>query len=291
VAGFFGEVIERLRRSTVQVRVRRSGSGSGVIWSPDGRIVTNAHVVPGLESLGAGSLGDAEVEFWDGRRMPASIVKRDRRRDLAALEVEASPLAAATIGDSNALRVGELVIAVGNPLGFTGAASTGVVHGLNWNEAGLRNRAWVVSQLRLAPGNSGGPLANARGELVGINTMIAGGLAFAIPSYAVAEFLKAPLKQQSWLGLVVEPVTLEHSSRQLGFIVMNVIPGSPADRSSLLRNDILVGAGGTRFYSVQDLDDIRANHDGVLELQFRRGVSKNIRSVAIQMAPASVRAA
>jgi serine protease Do len=231
------------------------------------------------------------VDFWDGCRLQARIVKRDRRRDLAALEVEASGLPAATIGDSNALRVGELVIAVGNPLGFTGAASTGVIHRLNLNRAGLKNRAWVVSQLRLAPGNSGGPLANARGELVGINTMIAGGLAFAIPSHAVAEFLRAPLKQQFWLGLVVQPVTLERSGRQLGFIVMNVTPGSPADRSSLLRNDILVGAGGTRFYSVQDLDDIRANHDGVLELQFRRGVSKNIRSVAVQMAPASVRAA
>jgi len=291
VAGSFGEVVERLRRSTVQVRVRRNGSGSGVIWSPDGRIVTNAHVAEVVESLGAGSLGDAEVEFWDGRHIPARIVKRDRRRDLALLEVEASGLPAATIGDSNGLRVGELVIAVGNPLGFSGAASTGVVHRLNWNEAGLLNRAWVVSQLRLAPGNSGGPLANAHGELVGINTMIAGGLAFAIPSHVVAEFLRAPLKQQFWLGLVVQPVTLERSSRQLGFIVMNVIPDSPADRSSLLRNDILVGAGGRRLYSVQDLDDIRANRDGVLELQFRRGVSKNIRSVAIQVAPASVRAA
>ncbi len=154
----FGDVVEKLRRSTVQV----GGGGSGVIWSPDGNIITNAHVVEGAPDRS----GAVEVQLWDGRRLSGSVVKKDRRRDLALLQVQASGLPAALPGDSNALRVGELVIAVGNPLGFIGAASTGVVHKVD-------NRSWVVSQLRLAPGNSGGPLANARGELVGINTMIA----------------------------------------------------------------------------------------------------------------------
>jgi serine protease Do len=284
----FGEVVEKLRRSTVQVRAHRNGSGSGVIWSQDGQIVTNAHVVEG-----AGSPGVIEVELWDGRCVSGRIVKRDRRRDVAALRVEASGLPAATPGDSSALRVGELVIAVGNPFGFTGAASTGVVHG-------FENRSWVVSQLRLAPGNSGGPLANAHGEVVGINTMIAGGLAFAIPSRSVADFLGAPGQAQSGaqggtqsgLGVVVRPVPLDGLGGQLGLIVLEVIPDSPADRASLLQGDILVGAGGKGFQSIQDLETaIHASREGILELQFRRGGSEKIRTVATRMTPGSVRAA
>jgi serine protease Do len=275
------------------VNAHRNGSGSGVIWSQDGKIVTNAHVVEG--AAGAVEMQGVEVELWDGRSVPGRIVKRDRRRDVAVLQVEASGLPAVTPGDSNALRVGELVIAVGNPFGFTGAASTGVVHRSNWSEGwrnGLDARCWVVSQLRLAPGNSGGPLANARGEVVGINTMIAGGLAFAVPSHSVAEFLRAPLKKQTGMGLVVRPVSMERFSRLLGFIVLEVIPDSPADRASLLQGDILVGAGRKQLSAVQDLEAaIRASPDGILELQFRRGASENIRKVVVRMAPASVRAA
>jgi serine protease Do len=280
VADGFGEIVERLRRSTVQVKAHRNGGGSGVIWSRDGRIVTNAHVVEG-----AGSSGAVEVELWDGRQFPGKIAKRDRRRDLAVLHLDAVGLPAATPGDSNALRVGELVIAVGNPLGFIGAASTGVVHK-------FENRSWVVSQLRLAPGNSGGPLANAHGHVVGINTMIAGGLAFAIPSRSVDQFLRAPLKEDDGLGVVVRPVFVEGPERRLGLIILEVIPNSPADRASLLQGDVLVGTGGKRFQSVQDLEfAIQGSLGGVLELQFRRGSSQNIRTVAAQMAPASVRAA
>jgi serine protease Do len=298
VGGTFGEVVERLRRSTVQVKTHRNGSGSGVIWSQDGQIVTNAHVVEGAGSSGAAEVarvevGRVEVELWDGRLLPGRIVKRDRRRDVAALKVEASGLPAVTPGDSNALRVGELVIAVGNPFGFTGAASTGVVHRLNWSEGsrgGFENRSWVVSQLRLAPGNSGGPLANAHGEVVGLNTMIAGGLALAIPSYSVAEFLRAPV--QAGLGVVVRPVSMGRFGRELAFIVLEVVPDSPAERASLLQGDVLVGAGGRRFQSVQDLEiGIHASREGILELQFRRGANPNIRTVAIRMTPASVRAA
>lgn len=266
----FGEIVEKLRRITVQV----NGSGSGVVWSPDGRILTNAHVVEG-----AVKSRPIEVELWDGRCFSAEILRRDRRRDLAVLQVAGSGFRAATVGDSKALRVGELVIAVGNPLGFIGAASTGVVHRVAY-------RSWIVSQLRLAPGNSGGPLANARGEVVGINTMIAGGLAFAIPSAWVKQFLSAENKADGGLGVVVRPLP------QPGLIVLEVIPHSPADRASLLQGDILVGARGQQFQSVRDLAAaIDATPGGILELQFRRGASANIRTVAVQMAPSTVRAA
>jgi len=278
----FGEVVERLRRSTVQV----NRGGSGVVWSTNGRIVTNAHVVEGLPASSA-----IQVNLWDGRRVPGEIVQRDRRRDLAVLQVEASGLTAAKGGDSNALRVGELVIAVGNPMGFIGAASTGVVHRIE-TRSFIETRSWVVSQLRLAPGNSGGPLANARGEVVGINTMIAGGLAFAIPSRSVERFLMAPRQAQDGLGVVVRPVVVERPPRQLALIVLEVIPHSPADRASLLQGDILMGAGGEPFQSVQDLEiAIDGSRGGILELQFRRGANDNIRTVAARMAPRSARAA
>ncbi len=269
--GNFGNIIEILRRSTVQISAHRNSGGSGVIWSPDGTIVSNAHVVEGSDA--------AEVELWDGRRFRGKIVRRDRRRDLATVRIEASGLPAVTAGDSSALRVGELVIAVGNPLGFIGAASTGVVHG-------IEQRGWVVSRLRLAPGNSGGPLANARGEVVGINTMIAsGGLAFAIPSRSVKRFLDADTGADHGLGVVVRPIAA-------GLIVLEVIPNSPADRASLFQGDILVGANGKAFQSLQDLAGaIHTSRGGILELQFRRGASANIRTVAAQMAPVSVRAA
>ena len=267
VAEGFGETVEKLRRVTVAVRVPQGGGGSGVIWSADGAIVTNAHVVEGAGSA-------VEVELWDGRSLKGKLVKRDRRRDVAMLQVDASDLSAATPGDSSALRAGELVIAVGNPMGFIGAASTGVVYGFD-------RRSWVVSQLRLAPGNSGGPLANARGEVVGINTMISGGLAFAIPSNFVKQFLSSQPLAGAGLGVVVRPILA-------GLIILEVIPGSPADQASLLQGDILVGAFGKRFESARDLESaIGASRGGILELQFRRATSANVRTVAVQMAAAA----
>ncbi len=267
----FGEIVERLRRSTVQV----NQGGSGVIWSPDGGIVTNAHVVPGSDAV--------EITLWDGRRLPGTVVQRDRRRDLASVQITTERLPSVTPGNSDALRVGEFVVAVGNPLGFIGAASTGVIH--RFENRSFETSSWVISQLRLAPGNSGGPLANARGEVVGINTMIAGGLAFAIPSNLVARFLSAPHQEQYGLGVVVRPVPF-------GLIVLEVVPHSPAHRASLLQGDILIGAQAKLFQSAQDLASaIEASQGGILELQFRRGASANIRTVAVQMAPASMRAA
>jgi len=266
----FGEVVERLRRSTVSVKSGAYGGGSGVIWSQDGRIVTNAHVVEAGNTV--------EVDFWDGGRMSGKVVQRDRRRDLALLRVERSGLPFALAGNSDTLRSGEFVIAVGNPLGFIGAASTGVVHG-------VEKRGWVVSQLRLAPGNSGGPLANARGEVVGINTMVAGRLAFAVPSRAVQRFLSAPAQPEGGLGVVVRPIAA-------GLIVLEVLPQSPAQRASLLQGDVLIGAYGRRFQSLQDLADaIEVSRGGILDLQFRRGSGDQARSVAIPMALASTRAA
>jgi len=183
----FGEVGELLRRSTVQIVDGNRGAGSGVIWSAQGLIITNAHVV---------RRDAAAVQLWDGRRLMGEVVARDQAMDLAALKVRAPELPAARWGDSSAARPGELVLAVGNPFGFAGAFATGVIHMLG-PLRGLGPRPWVQAAVHLGPGNSGGPLADARGRVIGINTMLvysgilSGGLALAIPSNSVVEFLRA----------------------------------------------------------------------------------------------------
>ncbi|MBL8210790.1 MAG: trypsin-like peptidase domain-containing protein [Bryobacterales bacterium] len=175
-----GDLGERLRRATVQVRAAEgNGCGSGVITGSMGYIVTNAHVVQGKNPV---------IELWDGRRFPGRLLALGRRHDLALVKVDTLGLPALEFGDSNALRPGAMVLAVGNPLGFTGALSMGVVHTVG-PLRGLGENRWVQADVRLAPGNSGGPLADAQGRVVGINTMIARGLALAIPSNVVADFV------------------------------------------------------------------------------------------------------
>ena len=268
----YGEVTERLRRSTVQVRSGSQGSGSGVIWTSQGVVITNAHVIRGSSPV---------VELWDGRRLAARVLQHDRRRDLAALQIDSGSLPAAAHGDSAALRPGELVIAVGNPMGFVGAVSTGVIHRVE--------RPWIVSDVRLAPGNSGGPLANAKGEVVGINAMVAGGLGLAIPANSVARFLAAGHERQPGLGVVVHPAALDG---QIGFVVLEVVPGYRAERASIRQGDVLIGAAGSRFRSAEDLERaIGTATSGTLAIQFRRGASPAIRTAVAQLAHATARAA
>src|SRR6202035_5222408 len=139
-----------------------------------------------------------------GGELKARILSRNSRRDIALLRVAATDLPAAAVGDSSQVRPGELAIAIGNPLGFIGALTTGTIH-TTGHLRGLGPYPWIQANLRLAPGNSGGPLANAHGRIIGINTMVAGRLALAIPSNAVTNFLAAdPI--DAWLGVTVAPV-------------------------------------------------------------------------------------
>ncbi len=246
----FGIVAENLRRSTVTVR----NGGSGVLWRPD-LVVTNAHVA---------RRDRRRIDLWDGRSLDAAVIKRDPRRDLALLRIlPQDPALVARRGDSSALRPGQIVVAIGNPLGFIGALSSGVIH--------AQNRTWVQADIRLAPGNSGGPLADADGRVVGINTMIAGGLAFAVPSNAVAAFVDA--QPRPLLGVMLTPV-------ELGLLVLEVEPNSPAARASLLQGDVLIG-----FRSPDDLHDaIEASE--VLTLKFLRG-DRRVREVAVRLRTAA----
>jgi serine protease Do len=279
----FGEVAEQLRRSTVQVSVYRSrpGSGSGVIWTADGVIITNAHVASAVR---------ARVELWDGREFDAELTARDARRDLAALRISARDLPAAIAGDSSALRPGELVLAVGNPLGFIGALTTGVVHALG-PMRGIGRQPWVQAAVRLAPGNSGGPLSNARGQVIGVNTMIAGGgLALAVPSNAVADFLRRGANRPT-LGITVRPVPLDDRG-STALVVLEVEPHGSGAAASILLGDLLLGANGKRFRSVDDLADaIDTAAGGVLTLQFARGDQRRTREVVVRFEAGSAEAA
>lgn len=273
-----GEVVERLRRSTVRIGSGGRHFGSGVVWS-DRRIVTNAHV------LGS---GDPRIEPWNGRRVAARVVKTDRRRDLAALQIDCDGVPAAAHGDSGNLRPGELLIAVGSPFGFSGAASTGVFH--NTGALAGSARTWIVSDVRLAPGNSGGPLANARGEVVGINTMLAGRMALSIPAASVARFLESTGARQPGLGVVVRP--MEPRLGQPGFLVLEVLPQSAAERASLKPGDLLVGAAGNSFRSLDDFEDaLETAREGRLQIEFRRGDPARIRRVVALLDRQSPRAA
>lgn len=214
------ELIERLRRSTVQVVNGHSG-GSGVVWDANGTIVTNSHVARSEEP---------RVIDLSGRRFPARVIKHDPERDLAVLETGVRDLHPAQIGDSSVLKPGQLVLAVGNPFGVAGAVSIGVVHAVGPVYFGPRGN-WVQADVRLAPGNSGGMLADTEGRVVGINTMIANGLGLAIPSNEAREFATGQTGRV-WLG--VEMIGVRE-----GLVVIGVERGSLAERAHVLVGDVL----------------------------------------------------
>lgn len=269
-----GEVAERLRRSTVLLHAGHRGSGSGVIWTGEGLIVTNAHVARS---------SPARVQLWDGREFEATVTARDLRRDLAALHISASGLPAATLADSAQIRPGELVIAVGNPLGFVGALTTGVVHAVG-PIRGFGAQSWVQAGVRLAPGNSGGPLADARGRVIGINTMVAGRVGLAIPSNTVRKFLSAG-PSHAWLGVTLQPVLVPRGNgNAFGLVVLEVEPASPAAQASLLPGDILIGTEGTPFHSLEDCSSaLEADGPRLVRLEFLRGDYARIRRVTVQL--------
>jgi serine protease Do len=173
-------IAERLRQVTVELH-GPGGGGAGILWSP-GLVVTNAHVVAAIR---------AGVAFADGRRVDADVVAADRRSDLAVLRIARCGVAPAEIGDSDSVRVGALVVALGHPLGLSRTLTAGIVHAVACLSAG--GRRWIHADVRLAPGNSGGPLADTAGHVVGMNTMIAGGLALAIPVNEIRRFVASTI--------------------------------------------------------------------------------------------------
>ena len=210
----FEEVVEKLRRSSVQI-LNRGGGGSGIVWDSAGHIVTNSHVMRGDQAWAV----DAE-----GRRVRAKVVRRDNDRDLALLETGATHLEAAEIGDSDGVRAGMFAIALGNPLGVTGAAAVGTIHA-------ARSGAWIEADVRLAPGNSGGMLADAQGRVIGVNSMVYRGLGLAVPSNDAAAFVRGEASPGR-LGVEMMPV-------REGLVVFAIEKGSLAERSDVRIGDVL----------------------------------------------------
>jgi serine protease Do len=173
----------QLRSITVRVRNGNLGIGAGTIWKSDGLIVTNAHVATRSRSI---------VELADGRLFPAIRTHFDPQQDLAILKIAATNLPTAAIGNVERLRVGELVMAVGNPFSDPGAVTTGTIY--------ANQPRSIVADIQLYPGNSGGPLADCLGRVIGINTMIVNGLAVAIPIANISEFLERSEHQPGVVG-------------------------------------------------------------------------------------------
>jgi serine protease Do len=177
IAAELAALASSLSRVTVRLRTGAGSEGCGILW-PGGLVVSNAHVVRGTR---------ARAWLRTGEAVELRLIARDPELDLAALEPASALPAAARLGQADALRAGELVVALGHPLGVANAVALGVVHHLTRDASGRLR--WIGADIDLAPGNSGGPLAGVDGRVLGVNTLIAGGLGYAIPAPAVERFL------------------------------------------------------------------------------------------------------
>jgi serine protease Do len=265
-------MIEGVQRSVVQVRSSGRGIGAGVIWPGDGLVLTNHHVVSGRRRR-----GNIRVALRDGRTLEADVVKSGLDLDLALLRLEGDhgDLPAAPVGDSDALRVGELVYAIGHPWGSVGAVSAGIVGGVGELRGPGRGSSarYVRSDVALAPGNSGGPLLNARGEVVAINAMIFGLMALSIPSNEAQAWVAGERRPR--LGIRVLPVELPAFLRReagtAGLVIAGVETGGAADMAGLLVGDVLLAIAGKPLGEAGTLLETMAHAGDVVSLRLMRG--------------------
>lgn len=261
-------VADALRPSVLSVVVRSGrgeGSGSAVAFTRDGFLVTSAHVVEGVNG--------GAVYTFDGQEQVFEVVGRDRLSDLAVLSTGLRPEAAAELGDADRLRVGQLVVAVGNPLGLAGSVTAGIVSALGRSipaatPVGMRVIDEVIqTDAALNPGNSGGALADASGRVVGINTAVAGiGLGLAVPMNATTRHILSELMtngrvRRAWLGLgsatiALPPARAQRLGQETGLRVVEVVPGSPAARAGIRIGDVVISANGAKVHTAQDLQKL-----------------------------------
>jgi serine protease Do len=265
-------MIEDAQRSVVQVRSSGRGVGAGVIWPGDGLVLTNHHVISGRRRR-----RNVRVAFHDGRTIDADVLKSDRSLDLALLGLEGDQgdLPAAAVGNSDALRVGELVYAIGHPWGSVGVVSAGIVGGVGELRGPGRGSAtrYVRSDVALAPGNSGGPLLNARGEVVAINAMIFGSMALSIPSNAADAWIAGERRPKLGIGVlpVEVPVSLQREAGTAGLVIAGVETGGAAERAGLLVGDVLLAVAGKPLGEVGTLLEAVARAGDAVSLRVMRG--------------------
>ncbi len=242
-----------------------SGSGSGVVFTPDGFILTNSHVVERASRIRA--------TFADGADYEAHLVGNDPDTDLAVLQVHGAALPAATLGDSSRLRVGQVVIAIGNPLGFASTVTSGVVSALGRtmrSQSGRLIDAVIQTDAALNPGNSGGPLVDSRGNVVGINTaVIAGaqGICFAVPvntaRVVIPELIGEGRVRRAWIGISGQTIQLSrrrvqvnHLTSGRAVLVTETVANGPAQRAGVQTGDIILALGGSVVTGVDDLQRV-----------------------------------
>ena len=276
---FMHDLSERMKPSLVQVRVRRAAepqtegqeqppgtpeerrsAGSGFVIREDGYLVTNAHVVGDAERI--------QVRLSDGRRFDGRLVGLDERVDLALLKIEASGLPVALLGDSNRTRVGEFVLALGHPFGLEQTVSFGIV---SRKGAPIQVAApgfeFIQTDAAVNPGNSGGPLVNMAGEVVGVNSMAAvnGSIGFAIPVNLVKALLPQLAEkgkvEWGWLGVSIAEVPDEDAAKfglkePKGVLIRQVVSGQPADQGGIKANDVVVSVDGASVEGPRDLQRI-----------------------------------
>jgi S1-C subfamily serine protease len=264
-------VVEKVGPAVVSIRITKhprsrqtggEGAGSGVIIAQDGFVLTNNHVVDTAD--------DVTVTLTDGRSFRAEIVGRDAATDLAVLRAEADALPAAELGDSDTLRVGQLAIAIGNPLGFQSTVSTGVVSALGRSlrsQTGRLIENVIQTDVPLNPGNSGGPLVDSRGRVVGINTamiFMAQGISFAVPvntaKWVVGELVTRGRVRRAYLGIVGQTRPIDRRIQRSFELptstvveVVSVEKGGPADRAGILPRDLILSVDGTTPATVDDI--------------------------------------
>ncbi|MFL5002954.1 MAG: S1C family serine protease [Xanthobacteraceae bacterium] len=257
-----GPAVVRVDRSE-RDRPGRGGTGSGVVISPDGLVLTNAHVVNGARAI---RLTDTE-----GRTTEARLLGIDPDTDLALLRADAArSLPAAKLGNSKQLRRGQLAIAIGNPLGFESTVTAGVISALGRSLRATTGRMIedvIQTDAALNPGNSGGPLVSSRGEVIGINTAVilgAQGICFAVASntanHVLSEIIMHGRVRRAYIGVAAQtvPVPRRHAiaaeiDNKLGALLTSVEQGGPADRAGLLSRDLVVRLDGDRVTGVDDL--------------------------------------
>jgi len=296
-------VAERLIPSVSSLRVTRrvrggrraEGAGSAVAITPDGFLLTSAHVVSGSDG--------GTASFVDGRELDWNVVGADPLSDLAVVRVTASDLPSATLGDADALRVGQLVVAVGNPLGLAGSVTAGVVSALG---RGLPTRAGSATRIvenviqtdaALNPGNSGGALADGAGRVVGVNTAVAGiGLGLAVPVNPTTRGIISSLMSEgrfrrAYLGIAggprpLPPRVAREVGREAGVEVVEIVAGSPAAEAGLRPEDLILDVDGEPVASARDLQRLMAGETIGREIAirvFREGRLQTLRATPVEL--------
>jgi serine protease Do len=285
-------VAERLSPSVASLRAR-NGGGSAVAITPDGFLLTSAHVVQRSRRVRA--------SFTDGRELAAEVVGTDPLSDLAVLRAEGDSLNAAVLGDAEHLRVGQLVVAIGNPHGFAGSVTAGVVSALGRSlptRSGAATR-WVDNVIQtdaaLNPGNSGGALADGLGRVVGVNTAVAGvGLGLAVPINEATRRIVGALMsdgryRRAWIGIAGGPRPLPpRFGRRGGVEVVEVVADSPASRAGLRAEDLIVAVDGKQVEDVTDL--LRVMTGELIGTRVRIDLLREGRELSVEVEPVELEA-